>query len=49
MPIDDLRQDVDEICQRVDIVERVGLDQGREDSPMFGTTVGSGKRRILAA
>lgn len=49
MPIDDPGQDVGEVGKRVDVVELAGLDQGRDDSPVFGATVGSGKQRVLAA
>lgn len=48
MPIDDPGQDVGEIGKPVDVVELAGLDQGREDGPVFGTAVGSSKQRVLA-
>lgn len=48
MTVDDLRQDVGEIGKRVDVVELASLDQGGDDRPVLGTTVGSGKQRVLA-
>ncbi len=48
MTTDDPGQDVGEIGKRIDVVELAGLDQGRDDRPVFGTTVGSGKQRVLA-
>jgi hypothetical protein len=48
MPVDDPGQDVGEIGERIDVVELAGLDQGGDDSPVFGTAVGSGEQRVLA-
>lgn len=48
MPVDDPGQDVSGIGERIDVVELASLDQGRDDSPVFGTAVGSGKQRVLA-
>jgi len=48
MTVDDHSQDVGEIGERIDVVDLAGLDQGRDDSPVFGATVGSGKERVLA-
>jgi hypothetical protein len=48
MPVDDPGQDIGEIGERIDVVDLTGLDQGRDISPMFGATVGSGKQRVLA-
>lgn len=36
-----------ELRKRIDIVKLAGLDQGRDDSPVFGPTAGSGKRRVF--
>jgi hypothetical protein len=43
MTVDDPGQDVGEVGKRVDVVELAGLDQGRDDGPVFGAAVGSGK------
>ena len=48
MTVDDPGQDVGEIGKRVDVVELAGFGQGGDHRPMFGTTVGSGKERVLA-
>lgn len=47
MPVDDPGQEVSEIGERIDVVELAGLDQGPDDSPVFGTAVGSGKLLVL--
>lgn len=46
--VDDPGQDVGEIGERIDVVDLAGFDQGRDDSPVFGATVGSGKQLVLA-
>jgi len=43
MPVDDPGQDVGEVGERIDVVDLAGLDERRDDSPVFGTTVGSSK------
>jgi hypothetical protein len=42
MPVDDPGQDVGEVGKRIDVVELAGLDQGCDDRPVFGTTIGRG-------
>ena len=48
MPVDDPCEDVGEIGERIDVVDLASLDQGRDDSPVFGAAVASGKQRVLA-
>ena len=49
MTIDDAREDVGQIRERVDVVQLAGLDQGRDGGPMFGAPVRAGEQRILPA
>lgn len=48
MPVDDPGQDVGEIGERIDVVDLAGFNQGGDDRPVFGATVGSGKQCVLA-
>ena len=43
MSIDDPGEDVGEIRKRIDVVELAGIDQRRDDNPVFGATVGFGR------
>jgi hypothetical protein len=45
--IDDAREDVGQIRERVDVVQLAGLDQGRDDGPMFGASVRAGEQRVF--
>ena len=47
--IDDAREDVGQIRERVDFVQLVGLDQGGDGGPMLGASVGTGEQRVLPA
>ena len=47
--IDDAREDVGQIRERVDVVQLAGLDQGRDGGPMLGASVGTGEQRVLPA
>ena len=47
MTIDDAHEDVGQICERVDIVQLAGLDQGRDGGPMLGASVGTREQRVL--
>ena len=48
MTVDDPGQDVGEIGKRVDVVELAGLYQRRDGSPVFRTTIRSGKQSVFA-
>ena len=43
--IDDAREDVGQIRERVDFVQLVGLDQGGDGGPMLGASVGTRDER----
>ena len=45
--IDDAREDVGQIRERVDVVQLAGLDQGRDGGPMLGASVGTCEQRVL--
>ena len=47
MTIDDAREDVGQIRERVDVVQLAGLDQGGDGGPMLGTSVGTREQRVL--
>src|ERR1700730_14329979 len=47
MTVDDAREDVGQIRERVDVVQLAGLDQGRDDGPMLGASVGTGEQGVL--
>ena len=45
--IDDAREDVGQIRERVDVVQLAGLDQGRNGGPMLGASVGTREQCVL--
>src|SRR5450432_4066079 len=46
--IDDAREDVGQIRERVYVVQLAGLDQGRDGGPMLGASVRAGEQRVLS-
>jgi hypothetical protein len=49
MTIDDAREDVGQIRERVDVVQLAGLDQGRDGGRMLGASIGIREQRVLPA
>ena len=47
MTVDDPREDVGQIRERIDFVRLAGLDQGRDGGPMLGASVGTREQRVL--
>jgi hypothetical protein len=46
--VDDPRQHVGQVTERLDIVQLAGFDQRSDDGPVLGATVGAGEEGILA-
>ena len=49
MAVDDPGEDVDQVGERIDIVQLTGFDQRRDDGPMFGAAIGACEQRIFPA
>ena len=47
MAVDDPGEGIGQIGKRIDIVQLTGFDQGGDDSPVLGTTVGACEQRIF--
>jgi hypothetical protein len=47
MAVDDPGEDVDQVGERIDIVQLTGFDQRRDDGPMFGAAIGACEQRIF--
>jgi hypothetical protein len=47
MTVDDAREDVGQIRERIDVVQLAGLYQGRDGGPMLGASVGTREQRVL--
>ena len=47
MTIDDAREDVGQIRERVDVVQLAILNQGRDGHPVLGASVGTREQRVL--
>ena len=47
MAVDDFGEHVREVSFRIDAVELAGLDQRSDDSPMLGSAVRAGEKRIF--
>lgn len=47
MAVDDPREAIGQVSERIDVVQLTGFDQGGDDGPMFGAAVGACEQRIF--
>jgi hypothetical protein len=47
MTVDDPREDVGQIRERIDVIQLAGLDPGSDGGPMLGASVGTREQRVL--
>ena len=48
MTVDDPGEDVDEVSQRIDVVEFARLDERGDSGPVLGAAVRPGEQRVLS-